>query len=266
MTLIAQMGALLLQGVTTAAEATLVRQAGTGPGWYVIFTQITSAASVLVFLVLMLMLIPALVRFRKTAAKLDKVLDHIERSIEPVTKHASHIADNVDYISTSIRADVQDIRRTLLTANSGVREVIESSERRLHELGALLRLVQEEAEQAFVSTASTIRGVRAGAAVFRENGARLADVEDMDDADELDDLEDLEDLDDDDFEAEESPDTLDELEALHDDDEGDSDIDTINDLDAAVDAAEDMNYGNDNGPAFGQAKPRIKRPRRSDRG
>jgi len=255
MTVIAQMSALLLQSAATAAESMVVRPAGAGPGWYVIFTQVTTAASVVVFLVLMLVLIPALLKFRKTAEKLDTVLDHLERNIEPVTKHATQIADNVDYISTSIRADVQELRKTLLAANSGVREMIDASERRLHELSAVLRVVQEEVEHAFVSTASTIRGVRAGATTFRGNGARLAEDEEME---ELEDLEDLEDVDDDEF----SDALADELDDVDEDEER---IDTINDLDAAGDAAEDMTNGDDNGSALGRAEPRIKRARRRDR-
>ena len=273
MTLIAQMGALLLQGATTATGNTVATPVGSGPGWYVLFTQITTAASVVVFLVLMLILIPALVKFRKTAEKLDAVLDHIERNIAPVSKHAAQIADNIDYISTSIRADVQELRRTLLSANSGIREVIESSERRLHELGAVLRVVQEEAEQAFVSTASTIRGVRAGAERFRKSGAHLPRAERLDDLEELED-EELDDLDEgelDEGELDDIEDALeeyDELEAIDEDDEDarESGIDTITDLDAAVDAAEDITNGDDNGTAFGRAKPRIKRTRRHDRG
>jgi len=258
MTVIAQMSALLLQGAATAADTMIVRPAGAGPGWYVIFTQVTTAASVVVFLVLMLVLIPALLKFRKTAEKLDVVLDHLERNIEPVTRHATHIADNVDYISTSIRADVQEVRKTLLAANSGIREMIESSERRLHELSAVLRVVQEEAEHAFVSTASAIRGVRAGATTFGENGARLAEEDELDD---LGDLEDLEDVDDDEF-----SDALTESDDLEDIDDDEERIDTINDLDAAGDAAEDMTNGDDNGSALGRAEPRIKRARRRDRG
>jgi uncharacterized protein YoxC len=267
MTLIAQMGALLLQGATIAAESTVVRPAVAAPGWYVIFTQITSAAAVLVFLVLMLILIPAVVKFRKTAEKFEAVLDHIERRIDPVTKHAARIADNVDYISTSIRADVQDLRKTLLTANSGIRGALESSERRLHELGAVLRVVQEEAEKAFVSTASTITGLRAGAAIFRENGARLRDVDEVDDLEELDDLDDLDDLDIDDFEEEGTLEVIDEVEVIDEeyDDENDSGINTIDDLDAAVDAAEDTTNGDNNGSALGRTEPRIKRTGRSDR-
>jgi uncharacterized protein YoxC len=262
MTVIAQMGALLLQGAATAAQTTM--PVTSGPGWYVLFTQITSALSVLVFLVLMLILIPALVKFRKTAAKLDSVLDHVQRSIEPVTTHAMRIADNVDYISASVRADVQELRKTLLSANSGIRDMIASSEQRLHELSALLRVVQEEAEQAFVSTAATIRGVRAGAATLRDNGARVPAGDDSED----DDFESLDDLDDGDFEGEDNLEAMDDLEAIDDDYDDDDDIgiETINDLDAAEDAAEDLTNGDDNGSAFGRAKPRIKRTRRSDRG
>ncbi|HEY8794812.1 MAG TPA: DUF948 domain-containing protein [Gemmatimonadaceae bacterium] len=234
MTLIAQIGTLFIQGAA-AAEASLARSSAPGAGWVAILLQIAGALSSLFFLALMILLLPAVFRLRKTAAKLDAVLDHIERSIDPITKHASRIADNIDYISTSIRADVQAIRKTLLVANDGIRDVIDSSERRLHELGAVLRVVQEEAEQAFVSTASTVRGVRAGAAAFRDEGAPLASEDDDD-----------------------------ELEALDDDDFDEYDDDS--DLDSAVDAAEDMTDGYDNGSAYGRAEPRIKRPRRSEPG
>ena len=238
MTLIAQMGGLLLQGVTAASDTTIVRPVAPGPAWYTTLNQIIGAASVIVFLGLMVILIPAVVKFRKTATKFEAVLNHIERSIDPVTKHAANIANNIDYISTSIRADVQALRKTLLVANEGIRDVVDSSERRLHELGAVLRLVQEEAEHAFVSTASTVRGVRAGAAAFREHGVPPASsLDDRDHAGS-------------------------DLEALDDDDFDDFDDVGENDLDAAVDAAEDMGDGYDNGPAFERAEPRIKRPRR----
>lgn len=183
MTLIAQFGGLLAQVAAAAPETTLVRTVNSGPAWYTIFSEIVGALSAVVFLALMLILLPAVARFRKTAAQFARVLAHIERSIDPVTTHAARIADNVDYVTTSVRADVQEIRRTLRDANDGVRNAIEASERRLHELGALLRLVQDEAEHAFVRTASTLRGVQAGAASLQEDTAPFDD-------DELDDLDD----------------------------------------------------------------------------
>jgi uncharacterized protein YoxC len=253
MTLIAQMGALLLQGATAAAETTVVRPVVAGPAWYTTLNQIIGAASVIVFLVLMVILIPAVVKFRRTAAKFEAVLDHIERNIDPVTKHAAQIADNIDYITTSVRADVQTLRKTLLLANDGIRDVIESSERRLHEMGAVLRVMQEEAEHAFVSTASTIAGVRAGAATFREEGERHADADDREDdlEDDLDEIDTIE--------------ALEVIEVEYDDDL-DNGREVDGDLDAAVDAAEDMTDGYDNGSTLGRAEPRIKRPRRGDAG
>jgi hypothetical protein len=66
MTLIAQMGALLLQGATTAGSA-IVTPVGSGPSWYVLFTQITTAAAVVLCLLLIFILFPALGTFRKTS-------------------------------------------------------------------------------------------------------------------------------------------------------------------------------------------------------
>ena len=51
------------------------------------------------------------------------------------------------------------------------------------ELGALLRLAQNEAEHAFVSTASTLRGVQAGAASFQEGARPLEDDEELNELD-----------------------------------------------------------------------------------
>jgi len=257
MTLIAQMGNLLLQAVTAATETTVVKPVTVGPAWYTTLNQIIGAASVIVFLVLMVILIPAVVKFRRTASKFEAVLDHIERSIDPVTKHASNIANNIDYITTSIRADVQSIRKTLLVANDGIRDVVDASERRLHEMGAVLRMVQEEAEHAFVSTASTLAGVRAGAAAFREDGARLADASAADDEETLDalDVDAFDDLDELDDHLDEDLDSVD-----------DSESDVDDDLDSAVDAEEDMTDGYDNGSTLGRAKPRIKRPDRGSKG
>jgi len=125
-------------------------------------------------------------------------------------------------VTTSVRADVQELRRTLHDANNGVRNAIDASERRLQELGALLRLAQNEAEHAFVSTASTLRGVQAGAASFQEGARPLEDDEELNDLDD--------------------------------------------DLDAVDDAAEEMDYGYDDGPAFERAEPRIKRRGQSEAG
>jgi hypothetical protein len=77
-------------------------------------------------------------------------------------RHASTIADNVNYISTSIRVDIQQVSQTIAAANQKLAQSVNVAEDRIRELNALLAVVQEEAEGAFVTTASTIRGVRTG--------------------------------------------------------------------------------------------------------
>ena len=90
------------------------------------------------------------------------MLDKVYGDINPLMRHASAIADNVDYITTSIRVDVQQVSQTIAAANQRLQQAVASAEDRINELNALLEVVQEEAESAFVSTASTVRGVRTG--------------------------------------------------------------------------------------------------------
>ena len=111
--------------------------------------------------------------------------------ITPITHHASTIADNLDYITTSIRSDVQQVNATIASANRRLHQAVELTENRLNEFNALLQVVQQEAEQAFVSTASTVRGVRTGAATlsgfeatYEEDGSGGEPYDDDDDSDE----------------------------------------------------------------------------------
>ena len=79
-------------------------------------------------------------------------------------RHASSIADNVNYVTTAIRSDVEQVNATIAAANRRLHQAVEVTEQRLGEFNALLQVVQQEAEQAFVSTAAAVRGVRTGAA------------------------------------------------------------------------------------------------------
>jgi hypothetical protein len=77
-------------------------------------------------------------------------------------RHASAIADNADYISTAIRVDIQQVSQTVAAVNQRLQQAASAAEARINQLNALLEVVQEEAESAFVTTASTIRGVQTG--------------------------------------------------------------------------------------------------------
>ena len=113
-------------------------------------------------IILTVALVPAAWNFRKSYKKISEMLDKIYGDVNPLMRHASAIADNVDYITTSIRVDVQQVSQTVAAVNQRLQEALAGAEARMKQLNALLDVVQEEAESAFVTTASTIRGVQTG--------------------------------------------------------------------------------------------------------
>ena len=156
-------GAELLQQVARALPDTIyTKQVVTEPALWEKITSTASGVMTITIIILTVALVPAAWNFRKSYKKISDMLDKIYGDVNPLMRHASAIADNVDYISTSIRVDVQQVSQTVAAVNQRLQEALESAEDRMKQLNALLDVVQEEAESAFVTTASTIRGVRTG--------------------------------------------------------------------------------------------------------
>jgi hypothetical protein len=76
------------------------------------------------------------------------------------------VAENLDHISASLRRDVRRVDETITEANRQLRRAVTLAEERVHDFNALLEVAQQEAEQVFVTTASTLRGVRKGASTL----------------------------------------------------------------------------------------------------
>jgi len=153
---------LLLQAAATLPDTIITKQVQVEPSTFEKVTTYASGLASIALLVLAVALVPAAWNFRKSYAKVSNMLDRIYGDINPLMRHASTIADNVNYISTSVRVDVQQVSQTIASANQKLVASVEAAEDRIKELNALLAVVQEEAEGAFVSTASTLRGVRTG--------------------------------------------------------------------------------------------------------
>jgi len=187
-------GTWLLVQAAQFPDTVLMRQVGQERGWFEKITAVASGLMTLALLVLAVALVPAAWNFRKSYAKVSNLLDRVYGDINPIMRHASAIADNIDFVTTSIRTDVQKVNATIASANEKVQEAVSLTERRLHELNALLRVVQDEAEEAFLSTASALRGVRTGAAAFHYQGGMdlaSAEADSVDEVDEVDDVDDL---------------------------------------------------------------------------
>jgi uncharacterized protein YoxC len=153
---------LLLQAVASIPDTLITKQVQPEASTFEKITTYASGLASIALLVLAVALVPAAWNFRKSYAKVSDMLDRIYGDINPLMRHASTIADNVNYISTSVRVDIQQVSQTIAMANQKLVSSVAAAEDRIKELNALLSVVQEEAEGAFVSTASTLRGVRTG--------------------------------------------------------------------------------------------------------
>jgi uncharacterized protein YoxC len=161
--LITRPGAWLLQQAATLPDTVVMKAAGRD--WFETMTGIASGVTALVLLVLVIVLAVAAWSFLQSVKKLRALL---ERDITPVTRRANGVLENLNHITTSIRDEVDQVNATIASANQRLQQAVELTEKRIGEFNALLEVVQEEAEQAFVSTAAAVRGVRTGAVAFGE--------------------------------------------------------------------------------------------------
>src|SRR5690242_19538205 len=156
-------GVWLAQRSAALPDTIFTKQIAATPSVFDQVTGIVSGLLTIAVCVFVIAAVPAAWNFRKSYKRINKLLDRIYGDINPIMRNASSIADNVNYISTSIRADVQQINATIAAANARLQDAVSVTERRLGDFNALLQVVQEEAEQLFVSTASAIRGAKTSA-------------------------------------------------------------------------------------------------------
>lgn len=175
---------LPLQQIAALPDTIITRQVTEDPG---LFQKVTSIAQVLMavtMLVLAAALVPAAWYFRKSYKRVNDLLDRVYGDISPIVRHASSIADNLDYVTTSLRTDVRHVSEGVAAANERVQLAARLAEHRLEQFSALLDVVQEEAEDTFVATASVVRGMRAGADHYQSELRSAAAAARLDDLDE----------------------------------------------------------------------------------
>jgi uncharacterized protein YoxC len=173
--LITRSGVWLLQAQAALPDTLVMKTVTAERGWFETVTGIASGLMSVTLLVFTVFAAPAAWEFWKTFRKTRELLDKVYADINPLTRHAASIADNVDYVTTSIRNDMQQVNATIASANRRLNQAVLLTETRLNEFNALLQVVQQEAEQTFVSTAAVVRGVRTGAATFGDSYDGIAD-------------------------------------------------------------------------------------------
>jgi uncharacterized protein YoxC len=205
---LAPAGELLMQAAAAIRDTVVMKQLPPERGvvdWVVIASSTIIA---LTLVTLTILSIPVAIHSRRFYRTVHQLLDRVYGDITPIMRQTHNITDNVNFITTSLRADVLKVNAALTAANERVQQAAALTEQRMNEFNALLAVVQQEAEQVFVSTASAVRGVREGAASFRDGMGIDFAFDPLDAAELADDIEIQEEGDGHDRNAESSADSL----------------------------------------------------------
>jgi hypothetical protein len=149
----------------------LALQVQTPPsGWRLWLATATDIAILIIALALLIAALVAVVialLLLKLFRKVQPLIRQVQGHIDPVMGHVKDVGENVNYMSSAIRADVQQVTELVDSTRRRLNHTAESAEVRIREFNALLGVMQEEAERLFIDTASTVRGVRAGTERYR---------------------------------------------------------------------------------------------------
>ena len=105
-----------------------------------------------------------------------RVLRQIEGPVQEAAREASELKERllplvgrldrttelVERWAQDFHGDVREVRRALRHASASTERMVDLVEERVADAAALLEVVQEEAEETFLSTASLLRGLRGG--------------------------------------------------------------------------------------------------------
>ena len=157
--MIATLSTIVLQ--TRAAPDTMVMVMArdglqTAAGWAAVVVG-------LFFLILLPLLLLLLVQLRKLDRTVRQLGEKGLRRVDPLVEGGKNIADNVEFVTMAVRTDIEHLHGSVRSLSERLQQASDRMEERIEEFNALMEVVQSEAEDIFVGTAATVRGVRAGA-------------------------------------------------------------------------------------------------------
>ena len=121
---------------------------------------VAAGAFALTFMALLVAVVRVLIGMRETSRKLEALGERIAN--DPGIDSLRKVSANLEAMSTSVREEVDHLRSSVSRLSDRLTQVSDRMEERIEEFNALMEVIQEEAEGAFVDTAATARGVRTG--------------------------------------------------------------------------------------------------------
>ena len=114
----------------------------------------------LVFLVTLAGLLFVFVQIHQAMRSVGEFKDRI--AADPAVESLRNTTANVEAISETLRNEVAELSRSVGHLSDRLTQASNRMEERIEDFNALMEVMQEEAEDVFVDTAATARGVRRG--------------------------------------------------------------------------------------------------------
>ena len=120
---------------------------------------IVLAGAILVGLVYTINLIR---KVREPLREISNAAGELNARLQPILSNIERASEQARQIASRLQTDANEVGQTVRHASASTRNVVELVEDRVAEIAALLEVVQDEAEETFLSTASLLRGLRRG--------------------------------------------------------------------------------------------------------
>ena len=138
---------------------------------------VSDVAGIVIAAAVLLLAILTGLLFLRISKMLREVQLGVRQNLGPVSDRARSISDNVEFISQALRTDVEQLSGSVTALTERLHLASDRMEERIEEFNVLMEVVQGEAEEIFLDTASTVRGVREGARAISSLGPRAREEE-----------------------------------------------------------------------------------------
>ncbi len=99
-------------------------------------------------------------RTREPIGRLSKSVTELQTHLQPVLRNVERASEDANYLIGTLRSDADEVGQTMRRVSDSTSRMLEMVEERVAEATALLAVVQEEAEETFLTSASLLRGLR----------------------------------------------------------------------------------------------------------
>ena len=135
-------------------------------------SQVATLVLVGVFILILGALAALLLQLRGIQRTVAELTGRLEKRVDPILDRGKEVAANVEFISAAVRTDIQHVSDSVRSLSDRLQTASDRMEERIAEFNALMEVVQSEAEDVFIGSSATLRGIRAGARAWTERGGR----------------------------------------------------------------------------------------------